>query len=97
MRSFLPAIGDRQIANFETSRTMANLLRYIVLALFTAIASCNTVEFALNLTWATGAPDGNSRQMVFMNGQFPGPQLSLNQGDSVEVRVKSFEQRLSSR
>ena len=97
MRSDLPAIGDHHTANFEAARTMANLLYCVVLALLTAIASCNTVEFSLNLTWAIGAPDGNSRQMVFMNGQFPGPQLSLNQGDNVEVRVKRFEQRLSSR
>ncbi|MCJ1390149.1 hypothetical protein MMC18_003007 [Xylographa bjoerkii] len=45
------------------------------------------VQFKLDLTWETHAPDGNERQMVLMNGQFPGPQLNLNYGDNVEVVV----------
>ena len=65
---------------------MASTLSYILLALFAAVASCENVQFALNLTWEVGAPDGNEREMVFMNGRFPGPQLNLTQGDNVEVR-----------
>lgn len=44
------------------------------------------VHFDLNLTWQMGAPDGNVREMIFMNNQFPGPELRLDQGDDVEVR-----------
>ena len=52
-----------------------------------AVANCKSVYFPLTLTWETGAPDGNPRQLVYMNGQFPGPQLNLHLGDYVEVRT----------
>jgi FtsP/CotA-like multicopper oxidase with cupredoxin domain len=43
------------------------------------------VTFEIRATWATGSPDGNSRQMIMVNDQFPGPQLTVNQGDQVQV------------
>jgi hypothetical protein len=43
------------------------------------------VNFQLDLTWGTGAPNGSPREMVLMNGAFPGPQLTLNYGDQVQV------------
>ena len=46
---------------------------------------CRTVPFEITLTWADGAPDGNSRKMIYTNGQFPGPKLTLDYGDDVEV------------
>ncbi|KAJ6070802.1 Multicopper oxidase type 2, partial [Penicillium canescens] len=45
------------------------------------------VHFDLDLTWQNGAPDGNMREMIFMNDQFPGPELRLNQGDGDDVEV----------
>ncbi|KAJ6034386.1 hypothetical protein N7499_001592 [Penicillium canescens] len=45
------------------------------------------VHFDLDLTWQNGAPDGNMREMIFMNDQFPGPELRLNQGDGDKVEV----------
>ena len=51
----------------------------------TQLAFAKLVQFDLDLTWEKGAPDGNVREMVFMNGQFPGPELRLDQGDDVEV------------
>ncbi|KAJ5913138.1 Multicopper oxidase type 2 [Penicillium tannophilum] len=53
----------------------------------TQLAFAKLVQFDLDLTWEKGAPDGNVREMVFMNGQFPGPELRLDQGDDVEVTV----------
>ncbi|KAJ5524546.1 Multicopper oxidase type 2 [Penicillium frequentans] len=53
----------------------------------TQLAFAKLVQFDLDLTWEKGAPDGNVREMVFMNGQFPGPELRLDQGDDVEVIV----------
>ena len=44
------------------------------------------VVFPIKLTWEKGAPDGFERYMIFINGQFPGPLLSLEEGDHVEVR-----------
>lgn len=64
-----------------------------LLKTFTALAAtgllplshAKQVNFDLNLTWQKGAPDGNLREMIFMNDQFPGPELRLDQGDDVEV------------
>lgn len=49
------------------------------------LALAKQVQFDLNLTWQKGAPDGNAREMIFMNDQFPGPELRIDQGDDVEV------------
>ena len=57
---------------------------------------CANVHFEINVTWDQGAPDGQSRKMIFTNGQFPGPQLTLDYGDNVEVgingRIQLFTQ-----
>ena len=63
----------------------AALLYSFLLAFLVAVASGKNIHASLNLTWGVGAPDGNQREMVFINGQFPGPQLNLTQGDSIEV------------
>ncbi len=44
-------------------------------------------QFDLTLTWEEHAPDGFSREMILVNGQFPGPLLEINQGDEVWVTV----------
>ncbi|KAJ5191558.1 Multicopper oxidase type 2 [Penicillium cinerascens] len=51
------------------------------------LAWAKSVHFDLNLTWQKGAPDGNAREMIFMNDQFPGPELRIDQGDDVEFVV----------
>lgn len=43
------------------------------------------VEYTLDLSWESGSPNGNTREMIFVNGQFPGPPLILNEGDDVTV------------
>ncbi|GAB1315221.1 Multicopper oxidase [Madurella fahalii] len=43
--------------------------------------------FELTLTWEVYAPDGRAREMILVNGQFPGPTLEIDQGDEVEVIV----------
>ncbi|KAB8076014.1 multicopper oxidase-domain-containing protein [Aspergillus leporis] len=48
------------------------------------------VTFEANLTWEKGAPDGNLREMIFVNGQFPGAALTLNQYDDVEFTVNNL-------
>jgi hypothetical protein len=59
----------------------------ICLAILGAKALAAKVPFELDLTWQDGAPNGNVREMIFMNGQFPGPPLVVDQGDRVEVRI----------
>ena len=35
------------------------------------------------------APDGVSRQMIVINGQFPGPLIEANEGDTIIVNVQN--------
>ncbi|EXL39290.1 hypothetical protein FOCG_18102 [Fusarium oxysporum f. sp. radicis-lycopersici 26381] len=46
-----------------------------------------TLNYQLNLTWADGEPDGFTRKLIFINGQFPGPTIHADQGDQVQVLV----------
>lgn len=49
------------------------------------IAHAAQVHYSLDLGWYPGAPNGLSRDMIFVNGQFPGPPLVLDEGDDVTV------------
>ncbi|KAJ5573783.1 Multicopper oxidase type 2 [Penicillium hispanicum] len=68
---------------------MARLTTFAVLATYglMPLAWAKQVHFDLDLTWQKGAPDGNVRDMIFMNDQFPGPELRIDQGDDVEFVV----------
>lgn len=52
-----------------------------------AVSLASTCSFKLELTWEKGAPDGFERDMIFINGQYPGPLLEIQQDDWVEVEV----------
>jgi hypothetical protein len=54
-------------------------------ACIVAVAQAACVSFTLDLTWEVGTPNGNSREMIFVNGQFPGPPLIVDEGDDVTV------------
>lgn len=56
------------------------------LSLVTA-ALAGSCHFTLELTWAKGSPDGYERNMIFVNGQYPGPLLEIEQDDWVEIEV----------
>jgi FtsP/CotA-like multicopper oxidase with cupredoxin domain len=43
--------------------------------------------FDLTIEYGEGAPDGISRQMILVNGQFPAPMLEMNQGEEIEINV----------
>ena len=50
--------------------------------------SCSSpVRFEIDLTWEPISPDGFTRNGILINGQFPGPQLNVNQYDDVEFIV----------
>lgn len=48
------------------------------------------VVFPITLTWEKGSPDGFERDMIFTNGQYPGPTLNIEEGDNVEVSCYSL-------
>ncbi|KAF5561545.1 multicopper oxidase [Fusarium phyllophilum] len=43
--------------------------------------------FNLTLTWEAHAPDGFKRDMILVNGRFPGPLIELTEGDDIQVIV----------
>lgn len=43
-----------------------------------------------DITWENGAPNGQERQMIKVNGQFPGPALICDEGDDVEIIVRNL-------
>jgi FtsP/CotA-like multicopper oxidase with cupredoxin domain len=49
-----------------------------------------TKRFELNATWESWAADGVQRQQTLINGQFPGPALIMDEGDTIEVTVNNF-------
>ncbi|KAJ5308882.1 hypothetical protein N7508_004261 [Penicillium antarcticum] len=56
-----------------------------------ALPSLGSIKkFELNLTWDTRAPDGVEREQALVNGQFPGPPLLMDEGDTVEVTVNNY-------
>ncbi|KAK3365614.1 Cupredoxin [Lasiosphaeria ovina] len=44
-------------------------------------------HFDLTLTWQNYSPNGQTRKMILVNGQFPAPVLEIDEGDDVEVVV----------
>lgn len=57
----------------------------LLCACVSQLASAATVRETLRLSWAEGAPNGRAREMIFTNGQYPGPSLVFNEDDDVEV------------
>jgi FtsP/CotA-like multicopper oxidase with cupredoxin domain len=69
---------------------MAHIMLSFIVALcltFSAHTVADTSNFKLELTWRKGAPDGHERDMIFINGQYPGPLLDIRQDDWVEIEV----------
>jgi hypothetical protein len=57
------------------------------LSLCICISSAKFVRETLEYTWETGAPNGGEpRELVFTNGQFPGPDLVWDEDDDIQVR-----------
>ncbi|KAL2811789.1 laccase-1 [Aspergillus granulosus] len=58
------------------------------LVLCIGIASAKYVRETLEVTWELGAPNGGEpREMVFTNGQYPGPDLVWDEDDDIHVIV----------
>lgn len=47
-------------------------------------------EFTLNITQDLASPDGFQKPMILINGQFPGPLIEVNSGDTIRVRVNNL-------
>ncbi|KAG8406057.1 Laccase 1 [Metarhizium acridum] len=59
----------------------------LIVALLYTNSWAKTVKETLRITWEEGAPNGQARELIYTNGQFPGPPLIWDEGDDVEVTV----------
>jgi hypothetical protein len=64
---------------------MARVKWLLPIVEFFSLVQAAQVHFSLHLTWQRGAPNGVERDMIFVNHQFPGPDLVLDEGDEVTV------------
>ncbi|CAL3968634.1 unnamed protein product [Diplocarpon coronariae] len=51
-----------------------------------------TVRYQLDITNQTLSPDGTPRQMLLVNGQYPGPVITADWGDLLEIHVTNSMQ-----
>ncbi|KID73886.1 laccase, partial [Metarhizium brunneum ARSEF 3297] len=66
---------------------MSSIARCMLLCCLCCLSWAAKVEKTLRFTWDKGAPNGQSREMIYTNGQFPGPSLLLDEDDDVEITV----------
>ena len=65
-------------------------LSWVAAIAFEAAANPLTTSprrFEWTLSWEEYAPDGFSRELILINGKFPGPKVELNEGDDVEILI----------
>ena len=64
------------------------LITFVSLLLsLVAGAVAGTVTYDWSIDWVTAAPDGFSRQVIGINGQWPCPPIEATVGDTVVVNV----------
>ena len=51
------------------------------------VSSANLVYYNWHITWVHAAPDGFSRPVIGINGQWPCPQVDVNKGDQLVIDV----------
>lgn len=54
---------------------------------FAPLAFSKIVTYDWHITWVNAAPDGYSRAVIGINGQWPCPQIDVNVGDRLIVKV----------
>jgi iron transport multicopper oxidase len=52
-----------------------------------SVARAGTVTYNWDVTWVTAAPDGFSRPVIGINGQWPCPKIEGTVGDTVVVNL----------
>jgi hypothetical protein len=68
------------------SATMLQSLTFVVFVLSSLLGALGKqVKHEMTLTWESGAPNGQARELIKMNGQFPGPAFIWDEDDDIEV------------
>ncbi|KAJ3559358.1 hypothetical protein NP233_g11280 [Leucocoprinus birnbaumii] len=61
---------------------------------FSAVVKRETKQVELDIVNTQLAPDGFMRSMITANGQYPGPLITANKGDTLEVTLNNKLVRL---
>jgi len=63
------------------------LLLWLTFCLATSTCLAETLNYTFDLATQSLAPDGYRRNLITVNGQFPGPPIYANKGDTLRVTV----------
>ncbi|OCK83102.1 multicopper oxidase [Lepidopterella palustris CBS 459.81] len=66
---------------------MRRLLTFIALSAFVPSCISKTVTYNWDVGWIIAAPDGFSRPVIAINGQWPPPKVEADLGDTISVTV----------
>jgi hypothetical protein len=61
--------------------------RYVLDSKWDFSAPAQLREYEFIITEGEGKPDGVHRQMMLINGEFPGPLIEINEGDELSINV----------
>ncbi|CAJ2509011.1 Uu.00g140370.m01.CDS01 [Anthostomella pinea] len=70
--------------------SFAMKVAYVISCLAVSRALAATVKHDWALTWTSGAPNGQEREMIKINGEFPGPALICDEDDDIEITVRNY-------
>jgi iron transport multicopper oxidase len=62
-------------------------ITFVFLLSFLSAALAGTVTYDWSVDWVTAAPDGFSRQVIGINGQWPCPPIEATVGDTIVVNL----------
>lgn len=75
------------VATVLTSATAVYAMDILPQPKEAAIIKGNVRKFNLTTTAFTGSPDGRERELWGYNGQFPGPEIRVKEGEMVRIKV----------
>ncbi|WWD02112.1 hypothetical protein V865_000150 [Kwoniella europaea PYCC6329] len=89
----IPARGDERQRDIDIgergNQAFFNPDSYILSSDFEITSVPSTREYWFDIGTTTANPDGYTRQIYTVNGQFPGPLIEVNQGDTLVVHVQN--------
>ena len=62
---------------------------FLLLLLLATLTVAKTVTYNWDVTWVNAAPDGFSRPVVGINGQWPNPPITASVGDTIVVNLNN--------
>jgi FtsP/CotA-like multicopper oxidase with cupredoxin domain len=68
-------------------RSSPCLISLLLAWVFSTLVTSALVKKDWTITWEPGAPNGQERNMIKINGQFPGPTILCDEEDDIEVTV----------